>query len=300
MNNRTLKIMITCRDRIHLTQKTIESIYENTKLFSNIDIYCFDNLSELDIPRMEYFQNLLKNDKIVHYSYDTTKSLSNCFGKAVLYRRWLDMINLENSLKFKFKKIEETYYLLIDNDMIVCPKWDEFFLSAIKYSTPTTHFLVKYPGGTTKLSAYEKGSEIKNEFNNNEKIKIVFGLGGGGSGFWFMNDNMIKKHMNRWTYLEISETYSKFKRHDSTMWNSIIKSTKSMNPISYLIRVVPSYKEFPLVLHLGGKIGSICNSLTEKRFNKSKVEFEKNEKEIKNMSVTEIIKKFNIEECRRW
>lgn len=299
MAKKILKVMIPCRDRSILTKKCIESIHENTKRFDEIQIYCFDNLSSLESGRFSMFENLLKRNLISFYSYDTMNSLNDCFGKSVAYKRWLDMINNDLKVNATVKiKDREHYYMLLDNDMIVCPKWDDYFISALSGEKPTTYFLVKYPGGTSKQKNLEKKTKVKNVFNSKEEIDIQYGLGGGGSGFWFMNESMMKKQLCRWTSIEVAQTHKLYKRHDSTMWRSIIKTTGVGS--SYFIRVIAPDPKYPLVLHLGSVFGSMCNSLMKEQYKREQIKFEADEQQLKNLDVSQIIEKFNKDKCRSW
>jgi len=90
--DRILYVMIPCRDRLYMTQKTIESIHKYSPVFKRISIYCFDNLSNMDNDRFSHFQRLLKEEKISYYSYDTSESLTNCFGKIITFQRWIQMM----------------------------------------------------------------------------------------------------------------------------------------------------------------------------------------------------------------
>ena len=75
MIKRRLYVIIPCRDRLILTQKCIESLWENSKLFNEIHIYVFDNKSDLDTDRFKIFQQLLKEGKIQYY-HTTQKILA--------------------------------------------------------------------------------------------------------------------------------------------------------------------------------------------------------------------------------
>ena len=79
-----LSVLLTARDRLVLTQKTIESINKSTTLFKEVNIYVFDNLSNPSPERFAIFSKLLKDGKIKYYSYDTMTSLTNCFAKAIV------------------------------------------------------------------------------------------------------------------------------------------------------------------------------------------------------------------------
>ena len=296
-----LKVMMTCRERINLTEKTIQSIRDNSTIFENISIYCYDNLSDLDNEtRFQRFQMMLKNNLIQYYSYDTPSTLGNCFGKAVAYYKWIQQIKFEEQLgRLNKTDKSKTYYLLIDNDMIVGPKWDQYFVSAASQCPESTYFLVKFPGGIPTIAQESSTKcQVTNLFSKDvpEKFNIVHANAGGGSGFWFMTTQMLAKHV--WGISEVNQTYKRFKRHDTTMWNTIRRlrgaSTK------YVTGVIPPDPEQPLVLHLGSVVGSMCNQLTTGQYNEDmKSRHEVNDDSIKNMTHAELFEKYK-KKCYRW
>ena len=152
-NNNRLSVLLTSRERPMLTQKCIESINRTSKLFEEINIYVFDNLSNPDEKRLGLFSKLLKEGDIHYYSYDTSTSLCDCFGKAIAYNRWIHMMKMEHDIRITTKENNlDDYYILIDNDMILGDGWDAYFITAneeLKSKEPDTHFLVKFPGGLT-------------------------------------------------------------------------------------------------------------------------------------------------------
>jgi hypothetical protein len=302
--------MITCRDRPILTQKLIESLYETVNVFSEINIYTFDNLSELSDERMSIFSNLLKNKKIVYYSYDTQKSSHNCFSKAISFNRWINMMEVDNfilSNKDNQYKSKKHYYSLIDNDMLFGRGWDEYFISAIeqletnlKNKENNIHYLVKWPGGIPGNARKESRMySIQNSFNR-DNFQIGTSGFGGGSGFWFMNFEMINKlHWKNANYLN---TYNSFKKHDTTTWSIIREKLGQNNDLKYVCGVIPPHEESnPLVIHLGSQFGSICNSeeYKDRNYNALKPTFLKKEQEILNSSASEIFELFKTK-CNNW
>lgn len=294
----TLNVMIPCRDRLNMTQKTIESIHKNSTLFQNIHIYCFDNLSELSSERLGVFQDLLKRKLISYYSYDTTESLYNCFGKAVSFQRWLQMMIAEmpilEAAKRNVREValpENSYYMLLDNDMILCDRWDEYFVSAANQCKDSVHFLVKWPGGCpgSKTRMLER-SKVVNQFSENEQFEIVSDDIGGASGLWFMTRKMLPKLL--WEMKDVAVTYGRFKKHDSTAWGVICKRNSGKR-LKYVARVVPpDVLNYPLALHLGGVVGSMCNSLTSNSFTENSEKFQQSDDDIKNLSVDELISRY--------
>ena len=122
MRNRCkLSVMIPARDRTILTQKCIDSIWKNSSVFHKIDIYVFDNMSEITQDRIMLFMKMLKTKKICYYSYDTPTSSHNCFGKASTFMRWCQMMEVDHKLKLRLRDYELNYkhfYLLLDRSML--------------------------------------------------------------------------------------------------------------------------------------------------------------------------------------
>ena len=199
MKNMVLNVMISCRDRINLTQKTIESVHKYSTIFQKIRIFCFDNLSCLDSERLSIFQKLLKEGLIQYYSFDTSESLYNCFGKTISFQRWIQMMKDEiiilnqhqKNIREKEKTFSEYYYLLLDNDMILCDKWDQYFVSAADCCKDCAYFLVKWPGGCLDKNRPFEKNKILNKFNPSETFEVINDHVGGSSALWFMTKRML-------------------------------------------------------------------------------------------------------------
>jgi len=277
--------------------KTIDSIWQNTTKFQSkdINIYVFDNKSDLSQERCEMFYDLLRHDKIKHYSYDSNVSTYNCFGKAVVFQRWVKMMITEHEM---YRTISpglshyKTFYLLVDNDMLLGPRWDEYFISAaerIESLEPDVHMLLKGPGGVP-IQCKEKQPihRMKNIYDDT-LFSVQMGIGGGGSGFWFMTYNMLNKVL--WKDMDLKYTFNVDKRHDSTTWRLIFDK---YGVCRYNAAINPPDEDNPLVLHLGGRIGSICNKLVKHEY-KGQIKEQlliSEEKEISNLSVNELWAKY--------
>lgn len=287
--------MLTTRDRPILTQKTIESLHVNSTQFCAINIYVFDNYSDPTIERFGIFSNLLQSNKICYYSYDTKISSGNCFPKIPAHRRWRDMMLTNRTIRLR-NKIDlniEDFYLLIDNDMLVGPGWDEYFISVsklIESRFPTIHFIIKWPGGVSRTAQKQADKiQLANVFNSREKIMAGISGAGGSSGFWFMTHNMLS--LFEWSPEWIMKTYNRFKQHDTLAW-ALIRSKHGVNA-KYVAGVIPpNEEENPLVIHLGGKAGSICNALTAGEYQNVKGEFNIREKDWKNLSAKKLFQKY--------
>lgn len=278
------------RDRNILPIKCIESIHQNSSVFESINIYLFDNISSNIPERFNIFSRLLERGLIKYYSYDTVETTSYCFPKTIIFRRFIDMMVVQSEInKRTGVKLNITpYFALVDDDMLFNSHWDEYFVSAledIKRIAPHTKYIVKYPGGIPKATRDKaKIYKIRNLFNPKETFNLMSANFGGGSGFWVMNLEMLRQL--RWSSQDICQTFKKSKKHDSISWSKIKKEYGNINYVAAVIP--PKEAENPLVLHLGSNIGSICNSLTMKKYNTQKNEFKEKEKRFEGKSVSEI------------
>jgi hypothetical protein len=180
------------------------------------------------------------------------------------------------------------FYLLLDNDMILMPKWSEYMISANYYGNKFTrnlHFLVPHPGGVPE--AYRKNKkahECVNIFNKTDKFTLQFANGGGSSGFWFCDYNQLMKL--KWDYETMCKCYKKFKRHDTETWNMIRKKSGHVEYVGCV------NSPTPIALHLGGISGSMCNALSDDTFDSKKETFEMSDTEFSKMSLEEIMHKY--------
>jgi len=302
----TLKVFMAARDRTYLTKKCIESIHSTCSVFNKIEVYLFDNLSELNPERSSMVNELIENKLISYYSYDTDTSLSSCFGKVICFQRWIKMMELqshifsETSRKVLRKnrnrvqpppEEKNVYYMLVDNDMIFRKGWDEYFISAADVAQPSVHFLVPWPGGCPGAEKRKMPPVVvSNKFGEEEEINAVYDYMGGASGMWFMAQKMLPKLV--WNPDDILSVYKRFKRHDSMTWRLINRKTRG-NRIMYVMRIKPPTMDNPFILHLGGVFGSFCNSLNKKKFNDEvRQEFKHHDEEVKDMTPEEIFEKY--------
>lgn len=289
MIKKVLHVCLPCRDRLILTQKCIESIHMNFSRFDRINIYVFDNLSDSIPERFNLFSKLLSQNKIHYYSYDTIHSIYKCFPKAVIFNKFIDMMSVSSEVN-KDPMIKN-YYMLSDNDMLYGPNVDDYFISGLHFienSYPHIRFLVKAPGGIPKV-ARQQGLTINiNSMYNNRKFKTIISATGGGGGFWFMNFKMLSSL--KWNLNELIQTKNKFKMHDVITWKKIKKEQGSTAHVAGICPINPDKN--PLVLHLGSKLGSICNSLTSNNYNQIKQQSKLKEEELKNISVSDLFEKY--------
>lgn len=296
-----LSVCIPTRDREILTSKAIESVIKTSKSFSDLRIYVFDNLSNPTTSRIQLFSSLLSDGKIQYYSYDSMKSLQSCFGKAYIFKRWIQMIKTEHELREYTDKENqlEDFYLLLDSDMILGNGWSDLFVQAnreLRDLEPHLHYFVKYIGGVPK-SAREHPVTRTHDLKTRDGIefKVMCAINCGGSGMWFSSYDQLCKL--EWSVQALINTYKKYKRHDSVSWALIRNKFKGI-PTRYVAAVIPPYPENPLVLHIGEVLKtSMCNVLNQggpKAYNREKHNFYIKELELKDMSAKEIYDKYKM------
>jgi hypothetical protein len=295
LNECTLDVMMTTRDRTTLTLKAIESLYINSSLFKEINIYLYDNNSNLSEDRIKLFKKLLTEKKICHYSYTTDISNGYCFAKLVAHKQWTDLVLLKHEAeKTKYFSSIKRYFLIMDNDMIVNKNWDQTYVSVCDFilvQHPTIHFLAPWPSGITpKRQEHTPIESCKSYFNQNE---ITYGISSaaGGSGFWFMNLDMLSKMDIQ--HKDIIKSLRKFKQHDSILWNKFRGDTNT----PYMI-AIKYKKDNPHVIHLGKITGSICNSLTSHTYDTKRQAIFNVDKTF-NKSIEELFQLYK-EECSTW
>ena len=290
-----LCVMIPARDRINLTLKTIESIRLNSKRFNDIVIYVFDNLSKNVNERMTKFSNLLEQNIIQYYSFDTKYSTTSCFPKSIIFQRWIQMVKTDIQIK-NIKRIDsnfKNYFSLVDNDMIFCPEWDRYFITACDQITkyePGIKFLVKFPGGVNPNDAKKYRLECKDKITEANQFDVFCNKHGGSSGFWFMTYDMLKEL--EWPIELLSDSYLKFKKQDVFTWKFLTDKDPNTN---YVAAVSPPSNRTPLILHLGLKWGSLCNSLSMNRYESQFDHIDKLDSNLEKVSVPEIIKLYKDE-----
>jgi len=299
---RILNVFIASRDRPILTEKTIDSIYDNSTIFDKIYISCYDNLSLPDQNRFSMFSRLLSDGKIHFYSYDTNYSVGECFPKAVEVNRWMNsmVLNFNMAKIWDPTGINQQYFMLIDNDMLLGPDWDKVFVSSIdSYHSKDLYFITQFPGGITARGGNRDMSKteqftIKNKFSNST-FDFITASRGGSSGFWFMDIEMIKKLI--WKDSMYIEVFRRYKKQDSATWKMIIE--KHGRDYKYVGAVVPE-PGAPYVVHLGDYVGSICKSEMMKKYGSEKKQFMyKEEVRFKNKNHREIYEEFK-EKGSQW
>lgn len=303
MSNKPYKLyaLITSRDRTRSTEHCIRSLKDTCEVFEEFEISLMDNLTGRYKSRQEMIDRLFLDEYITYYSQDTKTSTQNCFPKPYLHERWRLMVNQTINIR-KAEGVfdpDREFFVLIDNDMLFGDGWDKYFISAFTQVKPIhkdIQFAVKSPGGVVSR-ARELGSTFKipNLFSQDEGFDVNVASFGGGSGFWFMNYETFN-NIN-WEPQEFVNIFKNhYKKHDTTMWAKLIHRYKG-NP--YVLGVIPPDPENPLVLHLGGVTGSLCNVLVSKRYGDDVELRYQADKQLEKHTHRELFEKYK-HTCKEW
>jgi len=293
-----LSVCIPVRDRAILVSKTIESVIKTSRYFNDLRIYIYDNLSNPTPLRIQLFSKLLQDKKIQYYSYDSMESLQQCFGKAYIFKRFIQMMKTEHELREYTDQLED-FYLLLDSDMILGNGWSDLFVQAnreLKDLEPDLHYFVKYIGGVPK-SAREHPVTCTHSLKTRDGIefKVMCAVNCGGSGMWFSSYDQLCKL--EWPTHALINTYKQYKKHDSVSW-ALIRNKFKGKPTRYVAAIMPPDPENPLVLHIGEVLQtSICNVLTRegpRAYRNIKRNFELRELQLKDMTAKEIYDKYKM------
>lgn len=308
MYNARLSVCIPTRDREILTSKAIESVIKTSKQFNDCRIYVYDNLSNPTPSRIQLFSKMLQDEKIQYYSYDSMKSICECFGKAYIFKRWIQMMKTEHEFrKYTDKGNElEDFYILLDSDMLLGDGWSDYFITAnreLRSLEPNLHYFVKYIGGVPKASREHPETRTHSlQTDTGVEFKTMCAVFGGGSGFWCMSYDQLCKM--EWPTPALLNTYKQYKRHDSVSWGLLRAKFKGV-PTRYVGAVIPQDPENPLVLHMGEVLKtSMCNVLTQqgpREYARQKHNFEIKELQLKDMSAKEIYDKYkHLKSATEW
>ncbi len=260
-----IKIMVTVRNRLAITKKCIEAICRHTTIPFQLFVYD-NNTNYLVKEHFEYWQSLYEKKILTQLVFTTEQSTFKAFSKAVASN--LFGLQHENDPD----KDKYAFLLMLDNDVIVLPKWDENVKQAWKHvhknGMGNVKIIGQLPGGIKSI-----------------KDKIFFGkdLDGvsgslGGSGFWTVRNNFFKDV----GFLNLKNLVGHAKKHDQEYWALLSKKT---NGKPYIVGL-----KTKLAVHCGPMAGSVCNILTRNRENPKKedlIKFEEFEARIDKMSFEE-------------
>jgi len=275
-----IKIFISVRNRLAITQKCITSIKRHSKLKHHI--YVYDNASNYLLQdHFLYFYNLYKSGQIAQVTFTTEKSTFRAFSKASTCNFFGQQHEQDP------KKDNYDYLVMMDNDIVVSPNWDGRLLEAWNYVTKHKMDNIKVigqrPGGIKNLDA--KVYEITPKLNGR-----VGSLG--GSGLWSVKPNFFRDV----GFLNLKSLVGHDKKHDQLYWKLMARASKGK---PYIMGLVTK-----LGYHCGPIAGSVCNRLTRNRNNSDKgkvIKFEENENRIASLDFDTFYKKISTDKkYSRW
>jgi len=268
-----IKIFLSVRNRLAITMKCIEALKKHSTLPHQI--YVYDNeTSYLVDEHFMYFYQMYKERKITQVTFTTNQSTFKAFSKASTCNFFGKQHELDP------KKHKYAFLLMLDNDIIVTPGWDEKLKRAWDYLriNKPAHANIKVigqlPGG------------IKNTVNPRIKIDEMEGRVGklGGSGLWSVKPNFFEDV----GFLDLNQLVNHDKRHDQIYWRMMDVATGGKPYIMGL--------DQKLGIHCGKIAGSVCNVLTRNRGKADKnklIRFEEAEKSISRMDFDSFYKKIS-------
>jgi len=284
-----IRVMISTRERLEYTIKCIQALERFTK--NDLEIFLFDDRSKENLAeRFQYYKYLVENNKIAHLEIlpSDSKISFNTFGKAVSW----NIFGYISSFMFPEQYFD--WILLIDNDIIVRKEgWDTKLIETWRRinqykELKTIQVVTQAPGGIM-------GEKLEFDLEDGYKIRVG---SAGGSGFWFLK----KDYFKNMGLLPLKFLIGKSKGHDQLSWQLHQLRTNSRRYVAGLWD--------KLALHIGHN-RSICNYLTWGREKKTapgdkiradriKEAIEKEENKLKQISLDEVIKKYDKREYQRW
>jgi len=259
-----IKIIVTVRNRLAITKKCMEALKRHSILPHQIYVYD-NNTNYLLDNHFKYFQRLYKKREISQITFTTIESTFNAFSKAVVFNLFGKQ-HEEDPQKDSYD-----FLLLLDNDIIVTPGYDQKLMAVWKYINKNKLKNIKVvgqsPGGIKSMS---------------EPLHTIGKMTGkvgklGGSGLWSMRNNFFTDV----GFLNLKQLVNHNKKHDQMYWGKIERITNGQ-PYIFALRE-------KLGVHCGRVAGSICNTLNSNR--NANINFEASEKEIDSIDFDSFYKK---------
>jgi len=278
-----IRIMMSTRERPIYTLRCIEALEKFTS--ESFEIFLFDDRSQEKLPkRYELYSQLVKQNRISFLGVLPPQSevSHNVFGKAYFWNLFGFMSTYEqNTFAESFRKFD--WLMLIDNDIFVRKQgWEQDLIHCWKLIdehpdfSKTVKVVTQAPGGVM-------GEKLDMELAPGWKVRIGCY---GGSGFWLLKPNYFMEV----GLLPLQYLVGQNKKHDQLSWSVLEKQTQSQR---YICGV---WKQ--LALHVGHD-HSVCNYLTTGQ-NAIRKRYEREDKAFEDMTVDEIIQKYDRKEHQRW
>jgi hypothetical protein len=231
-----IKIFLTVRNRLAITKKCIYALKKHSGIKHKI--YVYNNESNYLLKEhFDYFYKIYKKGYISQVTFTTSDSTFNAFSKASTCNFFGHQHN-EDPLKDKYN-----FLVILDNDIIVTPKWDvklhEAWSYVAKHKLNHVKIIGQLPGGIkNKIEKHKIG-------NMNCRVGKL-----GGSGLWSIRTNFF----NDIGFLNLKNLINHNKKHDQSYWRLLEQKT---NGKPYILGL-----QHKLGIHCGKYTGSVCNKLT--------------------------------------
>lgn len=236
-----IKIFLTVRNRLAITKKCIHALKVHSELPHQIYVYN-NNTNYLLEEHFAYFMKAYEKRVIHQITFTTPETTFNAFSKAATCNFFGKQHN-EDPNKDKY-----SFLVMLDNDIIVTPGWDQIIRSAWKYVNKNKLTDVKVigqqPGGIKGL--------VKVDHKITDNITARIGKLG-GSGLWSVRSNFFTDV----GFLDLKQLVGQDKKHDQLYWRLMEQTTKGR---PYIMGV-----KAKLGIHCGSEAGSVCNVLTRGR-----------------------------------
>jgi len=239
-----IKIFLTVRNRFGITVKCLEAIKRHTT--KPYQIYVYNNQTNYMIEEhFKFFCKLYMKGFITQLTFNTDASTFNAFSKAST----CNMFGLQHEQDPEKDKCD--FLLMLDNDIILTPGWNEKVSQAWRYirKNKLNHIKVvgQLPGG------------IKQKNQEHQIAPGLIGRAGmlGGSGLWTVRPNFFTDV----GLLPLKTLVGQNKRHDQLYWQLLQKASGTRSYIMGLNQ--------KLGIHCGKLAGSVCNVLTKQRGKKN-------------------------------
>lgn len=234
-----IKIFLTVRNRLAMTKQCIKALRIHSTL--PYQLYVYNNQTNYLIDEhFSYFSKLYKRGLITQVTFNTNVSTFNAFSKAAA----CNMFALQHEQDPN--KDDFMFLVMLDNDVIVTPKWDKKLKIAWSYvrKNKLNHIKVigQLPGGIK-----HKSMKLEIDKMNGMVGKL------GGSGLWSVRPNFFKDV----GLLDLKKLVGHNKKHDQNYWVLLDKASGGQ---PYILGLREK-----LGIHCGARVGSVCNRLTSNR-----------------------------------
>lgn len=263
-----VKIFLSVRNRLAITEKCLEALKRHSTIPHQI--YVYDNSTTYLLEEhFKYFFDLFQKGEIAQVTFTSDASTFNAFSKAAT----CNIFGLQHEQDPQ--KDNCSFILMLDNDIILTPRWDEKLRISWKFVNKNNlnHIKVigQLPGGIKDRSEVVEFGEFRGRIG-----KL------GGSALWSVRPSFFREV----GYLPLKNLVGLHKKHDQMYWR-LLERVSNGKP--YIMGINQK-----LGIHCGKFAGSVCNRLTRMQRDPKKlsfIKFEESEKEIKNMSFEDFYKK---------